>query len=49
MKINSDDQNLDKMMDEAHNFYKNFCSIEKIKQTYTEIFDEVLYFKSIWK
>ena len=49
MKINSDDQNLDKIMDEAHNFYKNFCSIEKIKQTYTEIFEEVLYFKSIWK
>ncbi len=49
MKINSNDQNLDKILDEAHNFYKNFCSIEKIKQTYKEIFDEVLYFKSIWK
>ena len=49
MKINSDDKNLDKIMDEAHNFYKNFCSIEKIQQTYKEIFDEVLYFKSIWK
>ena len=45
MKINSDDKNLDKIMDEAHNFYKNFCSIEKIQQTYKEIFDEVLYFK----
>ena len=49
MNINSDNKNLDKIMDEAHNFYKNFCSIKKIKQTYTEIFDEVLYFKSIWK
>ena len=49
MNINNDDGNLDKIMDEAHNFYKNFCSLEKIKKTYTEIFDEVLYFKSIWK
>ncbi len=49
ININSDDKNLDKIMNEAHNFYKNFCSLEKIKQTYTEIFDEVLYFKSIWK
>ena len=45
MKINSDDKNLDKIMDEAHNFYKNFCSIEKIQQTYKEIFDEVLTLK----
>ena len=48
MKINSDDKNLDKIMDEAHNFYK-ILLYRKIQQTYKEIFDEVLYFKSIWK
>ena len=37
------------LKNEAYDFYKDFCSLENIKRTYTEIFDEVLYFNSIWK
>jgi len=37
------------LMNESYDFYQKVCSLEKIKKTYSEIFEEVLYFKSMWK
>jgi catechol 2,3-dioxygenase-like lactoylglutathione lyase family enzyme len=37
------------LKNESYDFYQKVCSLEKVKETYNNIFDEVLYFKSIWK
>ena len=47
--IEKNKEEVHNLMKESYNFYQNFCSLKKIKKTYSEIFEEVLYFKSMWK
>ncbi len=42
-------EEVDNLMRKSFDFYQSFCSLEKIKKTYSDIFEEVLYFKSMWK
>ena len=47
--IEKNKEEVDNLMRKSFDFYQSFCSLEKIKKTYTGIFEEVLYFKSMWK
>ena len=47
--LENNKQEIKNLASESHQFYKNFCSIENIKRNYIKIFDEVLYFKSLWR
>ena len=47
--IEKNKEEVDNLMRKSFDFYQSFCSLEKIKKTYSEIFEEVLYFKSMWK
>ncbi len=40
---------VENLKNDAHDFYKSFCSLDRIKKTYNDIFEEVIYFKSMWK
>ncbi len=47
--IEKNKEEVHNIMKESFNFYQSFCSSEKIKKTYSKIFEEVLYFNSMWK
>ena len=47
--IEKNKEEVDNLMRKSFDFYQSFCSSEKIKKTYSDIFEEVLYFKNMWK
>ncbi len=49
LELQSKKHELENLKNEAYNFYNSFCSLNKIKKTYNDIFEEVIYFKSMWK
>ena len=49
LELKSKKNEVENLKKEAYNFYNSFCSLSRIKKTYNDIFEEVIYFKSMWK
>ena len=49
LEIEANKHEVENLKNDAYNFYNSFCSLGKIKKTYSDIFEEVIYFKSMWK